>query len=64
MSAAVILRREWLFTHLYGLVFLPEKAESKIVCAVLGHSSVSVTLDIYSHPDVNMQRACLDAWNA
>ena len=36
----------------------------KIVCAVLGHSSVSVTLDIYSHPDVQMQRACLAAWDS
>lgn len=49
--------------HTYATFMLAKGVNPKIVSAVLGHSSVSVTLDIYSHPDVNMQRACLDAWD-
>lgn len=49
--------------HSYATFMLSKGVNPKIVCAVLGHSSVSVTLDIYSHPDVQMQRACLVAWD-
>ena len=32
----------------------------KIVSSILGHSDVSVMLDIYSHPDVESQQVCLE----
>ncbi len=47
--------------HSYATLMMNEGVNPKIVCSVLGHSDVSVTLDIYSHPDVNMQRQCLEA---
>ena len=36
----------------------------KIVSQILGHSSVSVTLDIYSHPPVDVQSVCLDVFES
>lgn len=48
--------------HSYATFMLSRGVNAKIVCAVLGHSSVSVTLDIYSHPDVTMQSVCLQAF--
>lgn len=48
--------------HTYATFMLQKGVNPKIVSTVLGHSSVSVTLDIYSHPDVRMQAACLAAW--
>lgn len=47
--------------HSYATWMLDKNVNPKIVSAVLGHSDVSVTLDIYSHPNVKMQQACLDA---
>ncbi|MBQ9802654.1 MAG: tyrosine-type recombinase/integrase, partial [Clostridia bacterium] len=48
--------------HSYATFMLYKGVNPKIVCNVLGHSSVKVTLDLYSHPDVSMQAVCLDAW--
>lgn len=47
--------------HSYATWMLDKNVNPKIVSSVLGHSDVSVTLDIYSHPNVRMQQACLDA---
>ena len=47
--------------HSYATWMLAENVNPKIVSAVLGHSNVGITLDIYSHPNVAMQNACLDA---
>lgn len=47
--------------HSYATFMLAKGINPKIVSSVLGHSGVDVTLDIYSHPNVEMQKACLDA---
>jgi len=50
--------------HSYATYMLYKGINPKIVSSVLGHSSVKVTLDLYSHPDIAMQNACLDAFSA
>ena len=47
--------------HSYATWMLAENVNPKIVSSVLGHANVGVTLDIYSHPNISMQNACLDA---
>jgi len=47
--------------HSYATFMLSNGINPKIVSTVLGHSTVSITLDIYSHPDVRMQSVCLQA---
>lgn len=47
--------------HSYATWMLDANVNPKIVSAVLGHANVGITLDIYSHPNVQMQRACLEA---
>lgn len=47
--------------HTYATYMLANGINPKIVSTVLGHSTVSITLDIYSHPDVRMQSVCLQA---
>ena len=46
--------------HSYATLMMAKGVNPKIVSTILGHSGVDVTLDIYSHPDVSMQRICLD----
>lgn len=46
--------------HTYATLMMKNGVSPKIVSGVLGHSDVSVTLDIYSHPDVESQRVCLE----
>ena len=45
--------------HSYATLMMSKGVNPKIVSMILGHSGVDVTLDIYSHPDVSMQRICL-----
>lgn len=47
--------------HSYATWMLTKEVNPKIVSEVLGHSSVKVTLDIYSHANTSMQRMCLNA---
>lgn len=47
--------------HSYATFMLYKGVNPKIVSSVLGHSSVKVTLDLYSHPDVSMQQVCIEA---
>ena len=49
--------------HSYATWMLDANVNPKIVSAVLGHANVGITLDIYSHPNVQMQRACLEVIN-
>ncbi len=44
--------------HSYATWMLKEEVNPKIVSEVLGHSSVKVTLDIYSHANTSMQKVC------
>lgn len=46
--------------HSYATLMMTKGVNPKIVSAVLGHSSVSITLDLYSHPNVTMQKICLE----
>ncbi len=46
--------------HSYATLMMKKGINPKIVSSILGHSSVDVTLDIYSHPDVSMQQLCID----
>lgn len=47
--------------HTYATFMLDKGVNPKIVSSVLGHSTVSITLDIYSHANVRMQSVCLQA---
>lgn len=47
--------------HSYATWMLSKEVNPKIVSEVLGHSSVKVTLDIYSHANTSMQISCLNA---
>lgn len=47
--------------HSYATLMLQRGVNPKIVSTVLGHSCISITLNIYSHPDVRMQSVCLEA---
>ncbi len=48
--------------HSYATLMMKKGINPKIVSTVLGHSKVDTTLDIYSHPDVSMQKICLDVF--
>lgn len=45
--------------HSYATLMMKSNIHPKIVQQVLGHSDISVTLNLYSHADISMQRACL-----
>lgn len=49
--------------HSYATLMLQSNVQSKIVCEILGHSSIDVTLDIYSHVLTGMQKPAVDAIN-
>ncbi len=46
--------------HSYATLMMKKGVNPKIVSAILGHSKIDTTLDIYSHPDVSMQQICID----
>lgn len=46
--------------HSYATYMLRHGVHPKIVSSVLGHSSIDITLDLYSHADISMQKACLN----
>lgn len=46
--------------HSYATMMVRNGVNPKIVSAVLGHSSIGITMDLYSHADISMQTACLD----
>lgn len=48
--------------HSYATIMMQQGVNPKIVSTVLGHSSVDITLDLYSHCYVDMQDACLDVF--
>ena len=47
--------------HSYATLMLENNISPKIVCDILGHSSVDVTLDIYSHVLTTMQKPAVNA---
>jgi len=46
--------------HTAATQMLRANVHPKVVADVLGHSSVTTTLDIYSHVDVSMQRSAIE----
>lgn len=46
--------------HSYATMMVRNGVNPKIISSVLGHSSIGITMDLYSHADVSMQTACLD----
>lgn len=45
--------------HSFATLMLEKGINPKIVSTVLGHSGIGVTLDLYSHPDINLQEVCI-----
>jgi site-specific recombinase XerD len=43
---------------------LTQGVHPKIVCEMLGHSKIAITLDVYSHVLPTMQRQAVDAIDA
>lgn len=50
--------------HSYATYMMRHGVNSKIVSSTMGHSSVKVTLDLYSWADTSQQAACLNALKA
>lgn len=50
--------------HSFATLMMAEDVHPKIVQQVLGHSSIKVTLDLYSHANVRQQQACLNVLDA
>ncbi len=48
--------------HSYATIMMQNGINPKIVSTVLGHSSVDITLDLYSHCYVDMQDVCLQVF--
>ncbi|HHW25770.1 MAG TPA: site-specific integrase [Firmicutes bacterium] len=46
--------------HTFATMLLEAGEDSKIVQELLGHSEISVTLDIYSHVGIGLKRAAVD----
>lgn len=47
--------------HTFATIALEQGTHPKIVSEILGHASITTTLDIYSHVDVDLQRAAITA---
>ncbi len=47
--------------HSAATLLMARGVHPKIVADILGHSSVMITLDTYSHVEVNMQRAASES---
>lgn len=45
--------------HTYATIMMKNSINPKIVSRILGHSSIGITLDLYSHYDIDMQRPAL-----
>jgi integrase len=45
--------------HSYATMMVRNGVNPKIISSVLGHSSIGITMDLYSHADVSMQTTCL-----
>ena len=49
--------------HTFATLMLTQNVHPKVVSQMLGHACVSVTLDIYSHPGLDLQRAAAQRLN-
>lgn len=48
--------------HSYATFMLSKGVDLKIISDVLGHSDIAITADTYLHPDVSVQKKCLDVF--
>ena len=62
LSAAGIPRRRFHdLRHTFATLLLEQGIHHRVVMEILGHSSISTTLDIYSHVSLDLQREALSA---
>lgn len=59
-SAGVPVIRMHDLRHTAATLLLRRGVHPKVVSEILGHASISTTLDVYSHVDVTMQRSATD----
>ncbi len=50
-------------SHTNATLMLKENVPAKIVSTMLGHSSIGITLDTYSHVLTDMQKPAINAIN-
>ena len=50
--------------HSHATLLLEQGLHPKVVSDRLGYSSISVTLDLYSHPGMDLQRRVAEAFDA
>lgn len=48
--------------HSYATLMLDHGVDLKIISDVLGHSDIAITADTYLHPDVSVQKRCLEVF--
>ena len=46
--------------HTFATRCIESNCDYKTVSSILGHSSVSTTLNLYVHPDMGQKRKCID----
>ena len=46
--------------HSFATRCIASRCDYKTVSAILGHSSISTTLDLYVHPDLSDKKRCID----
>lgn len=49
--------------HTHATLMLKSHVPAKIVSSILGHSSIGITMDTYSHVLTEMQEPATGAWN-
>jgi integrase len=49
--------------HSAATILLMKGVHPKVVQEILGHSSISMTMDVYSHVLPSMQKEVMDKWN-
>jgi integrase len=49
--------------HTYATLLLKRGVPAKIVQELLGHSSITITLDLYSHVTLEMQKLAVESLN-
>jgi len=49
--------------HSAATILLSMGVHPKIVPELLGHSNISITMDVYSHVLPSMQKDAMDKWN-
>ena len=47
--------------HSFATRCIESKCDYKTVSALLGHSNISTTLNLYVHPNMEQKKKCIDA---